>query len=66
MSNKTQINWVRSVLTRKGKIDRNLCIRTMYITRLSDIIFKLKKEGMKIKGERLETKLGSNYQYVLE
>ena len=65
MTSQTQINWVRSVLERKGKITRNKCIREQYITRLSSIIHRLRDEGMNIVGSKFKTRNGEDYQYEL-
>lgn len=65
MTNKTQINWVRYVLNRKGKIYRNKAIREQYVTRLSSIIYRLRAEGMNIDGKSVEEKGGVNYYYYL-
>jgi len=64
-TNKTQINWVRNCLIKKGKVSRNQCIREQYITRLSSIIYRLRSEGMNIEGKRVEEKGGVNYYYYL-
>lgn len=44
MNQKTQLQFVRDELLTQGEITRNFCLRN-YITRLSGIIFNLKREG---------------------
>jgi len=65
MTNKTQLEWVRSELVRKGKVSRNKAIREQYLTRLSTYIYQLRSEGMNIEGKRVEEKGGVNYYYYL-
>ena len=65
MTNTTQINWVRSMLEKKGRVTRNQCIREQFITRLSAIIHRLRDEGMNIVGSKFKTKYGEDYQYEL-
>jgi len=65
MTNKTQLEWVRSELVRKGKVSRNKAIREQYLTRLSTYIYQLRAEGMNIEGKRVEEKGGVNYYYYL-
>lgn len=44
MNQKTQIKYVQDLLDSQGEVSRNFCLQN-YITRLSSIIFQLKKEG---------------------
>lgn len=44
MTNETQIDQVKKEIEQTGFISRNWCLQR-YISRLSDIIFKLKKQG---------------------
>jgi len=65
MTNKTQLEWVKSELVRKGKVSRNKAIREQYLTRLSAYIYQLRAEGMNIEGKSVEEKGGVNYYYYL-
>ena len=62
MSQKEQI---KKILLSQGEITRNVAIRELYITRLSDIVFKLKAEGWDIKGEDRPYEHGLDYVYYL-
>lgn len=61
----SQKNRVKRILLNEGEISRNTCIRELYITRLSDIIFRLKKEGWKFKEEFRKYEHGVDYVYYL-
>jgi len=53
------------MLLKTGEVSRNICIRELYITRLSDIIFKLKAEGWELEGKDVPYEKGLDYVYYL-
>ena len=61
---KTQKEYIKNELTKKGKISRNQCLKR-YISRLGARINDLTKEGMKIVGTYEKTKYGQDYVYYL-
>jgi hypothetical protein len=63
--NQSQMEWVKENLLSRGFITRNECLRE-YITRLADIIYKLKQDGIKIDGEDLNSDYGTDYIYFLD
>ena len=60
-----QERFVLRVLQAQGVISRNFCLQR-YISRLSGIIFNLKKLGFNITGQNLKTEFGTDYIYNLE
>jgi hypothetical protein len=60
----TQIKWVQSQLNKTGKISRNACL-AKYISRLADIVFKLRKQGYPLEGRRVKTRNGEDYVYEI-
>ncbi len=65
MDYQSQKKKVEDILKEKGHVDRNHCIRVLYISRLSAIILDLKKEGWKLKGRYVKENGGKNYYYFL-
>ena len=59
---KSQRLFVIDRLNKTGMISRNYCL-SKYISRLSDIIFRLKQAGWEIEGETKKTKNGSDFIY---
>lgn len=64
MQTKNQIKIVKDHLREKGYISRNYCL-SMYISRLSAIIAKLRDEGWSFKAEFEDTGNGKDYKYHL-
>lgn len=66
MNAKTQMQFVKDELRKNGEVSRNLALQN-YITRLSDIIYKLKKNhGMEIAdGKFKKTPHGKDFVYKL-
>ena len=62
MSNKQT---VKNILERDGEITNFWCIENR-ILRLSDIIFRLKNEGMEIETEYKGSKGNKNCKYILK
>lgn len=58
---KSQKQFVLEILRKEGYITRNYCLQN-YISRLSDIIFKLKTNGINIEGQDMEN---GDYKYTL-
>lgn len=58
---KTQYNVVLRHLIKYGYVTRNWCLRK-YISRLSAIIYELKKQGYRFEISRE----GGDYKYILE
>ena len=48
MKNKNKSEIIRKKLFKTGKISRNWCIRSLYFTRLSDLIWDLRNAGHEI------------------
>jgi hypothetical protein len=46
----SQYDFIKRVIDTQGFASRNFCLKR-YITRLADLIFKLKKRGYDLKGE---------------
>lgn len=65
MKHKSQKEIVKKILLSQGEITRNICIRELYITRLSGIIFRLKKEGWKFNEGFRKYERGIDYVYYL-
>jgi hypothetical protein len=59
----TQKEFVRLHLLNRGYITRNYCLQN-YISRLSDIVFKLRKTGMEIDSERMYQANGKAYDFI--
>lgn len=59
---KSQRLFVINRLNKTGKISRNFCL-SKYISRLSDIIFRLRRKGWKIEGKFVEKNGGRDYVY---
>jgi len=66
MNPRTQMQFVKKELLKNGEMSRNLALQN-YITRLSDIIYKLKKNhGMEIEdGKFRKTPHGKDFVYKL-
>lgn len=60
----TQMKWIETQLSKKGKITRNECLRK-YISRLGARISDLKARGYKFKTYYKSTKNGMDYVYEL-
>lgn len=56
--------WVKENLFNRGFITRNECLRR-YVSRLADIIYQLKNDGIEIDGEVLPTPYGEDFIYYL-
>lgn len=56
--------WVKENLFKRGFITRNECLRR-YVSRLADIIYQLKNDGIEIDGEVLPTPYGEDFIYYL-
>lgn len=56
--------WVKENLFNRGFITRNECLRR-YVSRLADIIYQLKHDGIDIDGEALPTQHGEDFIYYL-
>ena len=56
--------WVKENLESRGFITRNECLQR-YISRLADIIYQLKHDGMNIDAEILPTQFGEDFIYRL-
>lgn len=65
MEKPTQKEFVKEELIKYGFITRNKCLKN-YITRLSDIIFKLKNDGFEFRTQRFESKtpFGTNEDFI--
>ncbi len=61
---KSQLQWVTSELTKKGKVSRNQALRR-YISRLGARINDLRNAGWEITGEYIKTKQGKDYVYTV-
>lgn len=62
---KSQEEIVVEQLNRYGEISRNFCLKN-YISRLSSIIFNLKKEGWKFEGQYRDYAYGKDYVYCVK
>ena len=65
MNEKSQVEFVIQQIKKNGFVTINQCVRA-FITRLSSIIFKLKKRGYEFKGEFRENKtlFGTDRDFV--
>lgn len=61
---KTQEEFVKNQLLKKGKVSRNQCLNR-YISRLGARILDLKRQGFCIVGKFEKTKNGQDYVYFL-
>lgn len=64
MITKSQSDWAIKMLESTGKVGRNSALQR-YITRLSAIIYDLKKSGWGIEGAFVKSKFGKDYVYTL-
>lgn len=64
MKKKSQMDFVFSELTTKGRVTRNQCLRR-YISRLAAYISVMRGMGYKIEGKSVRTKRGNDYEYTL-
>lgn len=65
MTKLSQREQVVKILKLNGEVSRNVCIRELYITRLSAIIQNLEEEGWKFNPETVKTKHGKDFVYYL-
>lgn len=63
MKKQSQKDVVIKYLLDTGKVSRNTCIKTHFITRLGALICDLNKEGWELVGEDHETPYGTDYVY---
>ncbi|MEI6580822.1 MAG: helix-turn-helix domain-containing protein [bacterium] len=56
---------VKKILLQNGEVSRNICIRELYITRLSAIIQDLEEEGWQFNPEVVRTEHGKDFVYYL-
>lgn len=61
---KSQEQWIKDRLLKKGYITRNECLRK-YISRLGARICDLNAAGWHIVGKHIKTKHGRDYKYTL-
>lgn len=57
---------VIDILKSQGEISRNVCIRELFITRLSAIIQDLELEGWEFVPEYRKTERGKDYVYIVK
>jgi hypothetical protein len=61
---KTQKEWVKAQLFKKGLVSRNQAL-AKYISRLGSYICQLRQAGFEITGEYVKTKNGRDFIYTL-
>lgn len=62
----SQKEQVKKILLNTGEISRNVCIRELYITRLSAIIQELEEEGWEFNPEWVKYDKGKDFVYYLK
>jgi len=66
MKIKSQTQQVKDILLNQGEISRNVCIKELFITRLSAIIQNLETEGWEFNPEFVKTERGKDFVYYLK
>ena len=66
MKTKSQKEQVKKILLQNGEVSRNVCIRELYITRLSAIIQELETEGWEFNPQNVKTEHGKDFVYYLK
>ncbi len=61
----SQKEQVKKILLSQGEISRNICIRELYITRLSAIIQDLEEEGWQFNPQTVKYDKGKDFVYYL-
>jgi hypothetical protein len=62
----SQRKQVEKILLSQGEVSRNVCIRELYITRLSAIIQDLEVDGWEFNPEQVKTQHGKDFVYYLK
>lgn len=61
----SQKEQVIKILRLNGEVSRNVCIRELYITRLSAIIQELEEDGWTFNPQNVKTEYGRDFIYYM-